>query len=113
MAASVVFTHSHAPCVQTCAASQPLSYWQNYLESEMFTIQTNKGPPTHPPPPSPTVTPPPVDAAEGPIHMQIIIDFHSARQSGEPKYGSQNPTSFIPITRRENKKTACYNCMVA
>lgn len=30
------------------------------------------------------------DAAEGAIHMQIIIDFHSTRQSGKPKYGSQN-----------------------
>lgn len=29
------------------------------------------------------------DAAEGSIHMQIIIDFHSARQSAEQEYGSQ------------------------
>lgn len=41
----------------------------------MFTMQTNKGPPA--------------DAAEGPIHMQIIIDFHSKRRSGEAGYGSQ------------------------
>lgn len=41
----------------------------------MFPMQTNKGPPA--------------DAAEEPIHMQIIIDFNSTRQSGQPEYRSQ------------------------
>lgn len=38
------------------------------------------------PDPSPAL---PADAAEGSIHMQIVIDFHSARQSGRtPRRGS-------------------------
>uniref|UniRef100_A0A3P9MJK2 COMM domain-containing protein 3 n=1 Tax=Oryzias latipes TaxID=8090 RepID=A0A3P9MJK2_ORYLA len=49
---------------------------QNCLESGASTWQTNKGPPA--------------DAAEGPIHMQISIDFHSARQSRKPASGSQH-----------------------
>lgn len=40
----------------------------------MFSIQTNKGPLA--------------DGAESSIHMQITIDSHSTRQSGEHNYGS-------------------------
>lgn len=31
----------------------------------------------------------------GSIHMQIMIDFHSARQSGEQQYGSQVSISLL------------------
>lgn len=54
---------------------------QNCLESGASTWQTNKGPPA--------------DAAEGPIHMQISIDFHSARQSRKPASGSQHLSIFL------------------
>lgn len=52
----------------------------------MFSIQTNKGPPL-------------AHAAEGSIHMQINIDFHSARRSAEHEYGSSIDIIYNNQTR--------------
>lgn len=53
------------------------------------------------PDPSPAL---PADAAEGSIHMQIVIDFHSARQSGKNPEESEMDrigTNMIPANVRK------------
>lgn len=97
MAARLVFTLHVLP-----------NFCSLFLVAELFRkwTQTNKAPPP----------PPPADAAEGPIHMQIIIDLHSARQSGEHEYGSQHPTSFSSnqtAPSAENKGCMFMCCRVA